>query len=209
LTLPGLEWQWVYARLAWGVVLAALLLRAWPHGAGPTPRAAWVAAALALAAMWLPHAASPAYWLGLVFQYPSAMLVACCAVPWLWRRAAPRADAHPPVPAAFPAVMALGGLVLYADSVGALHLDLYARGFDRLGAPAVALAAAAWAVWALRRPACRVPALIVLSCALLFCLTRLPTGNVFDAFLDPLIWLWSVVASLRAVRWRRSSRVRA
>ncbi len=219
--LPDLAWQWVYARLGWGIVCAALLLRLWPRAAevtvatsagvkqgvcagitaAPLPRAAAVSAALAAFAMWLPHAASPVFWLGLVFQQPSPMLVAFCALALLARWT--RLRIGPPPGAGSALVLAAVGLLLYADSSGWLSLGLYLRGSDPLWAPLAALLAGAWAVWAVRAEATRRAALMTLAATAVFCLTRLPSGNVFDAFLDPLLWLMSVGVALKAGVQRR------
>ncbi|MEQ1807428.1 MAG: hypothetical protein ABL900_18765, partial [Burkholderiaceae bacterium] len=87
-------------------------------------------------------------------------------------------------------------------------LGLYFRGADPLWAPLAALLAGAWAVWAVRFEATRSAALATLSAAAVFSLTRLPSGNVFDAFLDPLLWLVCVGIVLRAgvQRWRVTAR---
>lgn len=227
--LPDLAWQWAYARLGWGIVSAALVLRLWPRpagvtgvtagamaevtagaraavragfAAGPTPRAASILAVLAALAMWLPRGGSPAYWLGLVFQQPSPVLVALCALALLAR--CTRLCAAPPPGPGSALVLAAGGLLLYADSSGWLSLGLYLRGADPLWAPLAALLAGAWAVWAVRRVATRSAALMLLAATAVFCLTRLPSGNVFDAFLDPLLWLVCVGIALKCgvQRWR-------
>jgi hypothetical protein len=225
--LPDLAWQWAYARLGWGIVCAALVLWLWPRAAGvapaattdtaagarveaaPTPRAAGVIAALAALAMWLPHAASPAYWLGLVFQHPSAMLVAWCALALLAR--CTRLRTGPPLGPTPALVFAVGGLLLYADSSGWLALGLYLRGSDPLWAPLAALLAGAWAAWAVRKEATRYTALMLLAATTVFCVTRLPSGNVFDGFLDPLFWLLCVGIVLKSgvQRWRGGLRERA
>lgn len=218
--LPDLAWQWVYARLGWGIVSAALLLRLWPRPAevkvaasagvnlgvwaritaAPIPRAAAVSAALAALVMWLPHAASPAFWLGLVFQQPSPMLVALCALALLAR--CTRLRIGPPPGAGSALVLAAGGLLLYADSSGWLSLGLYLCGSDPLWAPLAALLAGSCAVWAVRAEATRRAALMTLAATAVFCLTRLPSGNVFDAYLDPLLWSLCVGVGLKA-GWRR------
>jgi hypothetical protein len=229
MNLPDLDWQWLYSRFAWGIVLAALLLRAGARWAAPAPGATAIAAVIAFAAMWLPGAASAAYWLGLMFQYPSVMLVVCLLLPLLLpdpdRRAAtplpgsepaqpdstvtgkphlPESSARPqsPMNPRLALVLALGGAWLYADSFGWLSTGLYGLGFDPRWAPAAALLAGAWAVWALRSVTLRATGLVVLACVVVFCLARLPSGNLFDAFVDPWLWAWSVCATVRA-SWRR------
>ena len=216
--LPDLAWQWAYARLGWGIVSAVLVLRLWPHAAGvatdvkarftvgPVPCAASVLAALAALAMWLPHGASPAYWLGLVFQQPSPMLVAFCALALIVR--CTRLRAGPPPGPGSALALAAGGMLLYADSSGWLSLGLYYRGADPLWAPLVALLACAWSVCAVRFEATRSAALMLLAATAVFCLTRLPSGNVFDAFLDPLLWLMCVGVAMKAGVQRRRGAVR-
>lgn len=212
MNLPDLDWQWVYARVGWGVVLAALLLRFWPRVGSPRTGLALVA--LAFVAMALPHAASPAYWLGLMFQYPSPMLLGWCGLvlaaawPTLRLAASPRPRFAPVLaPLALP--LAAGGLLLYADSSGWLNLGLYGLGFDPLWGPLTALLAGAWAAWMLRRESLRSAALLVLWCVMVFCLTRLPSGNLFDAFLDPWVWAASVSITLGAVLRRSRAKARA
>ena len=209
MNLPDLDLQWIYSRLTWGVVLAALLLRAWPRSTARMPRSAIGLGTAVCAAMWLPQGASPAYWLGLAFQYPSSMLVACCAFSLAARQGVVRGG--PMREGWFSLVVALGGALLYADSSGWLNLGLYARGFDPLLGPTAALALGSWAVWWIRRhvgrDVGRGVGLVVLASVIVFCLTRLPSGNVFDAFLDPLLWAWALAATLAkaARRWRRTA----
>jgi len=197
MSLPDLAWQAVHARLAWGVVAVALLL-SWPLLRERRTRLA--VAIVVMAAMWLPGPASPAWWLGLAFQQPSGLLAMLCAASAM-RRLGGRADA-PVLPVPLALGLALGGLVLYADAVGALSLGLYAWGFDPVQAPVaglvlsvLALAAAVmgrapWAAWA------------VLLALTLHAVARLPTGNLFDALLDPLLWLWAAWRSVAALRRR-------
>jgi hypothetical protein len=216
--LPELGLQWVCARIAWGVVCAALVLALLP--ARLAPHAAGGAAGLVALSMWLPGAASPAFWLGLVFQYPSVTLAIClAAAPWRWAAARRAAAAQPLAtptltPATFTprldplfaAALAGGGALLYLDAAGGLQLDLYARGSDPDVAPVAALLLGAAAAGLIVRAGSSVPAWALLVAVTLFSVARLPTGNLFDAVLDPLLWLWAVAVSLRVVArglWRR------
>lgn len=200
MSLPDLAWQAVYARFAWGAVAVALLLSL-PVLRDRRTRLA--VAVLALAAMWLPGSASPAWWLGLAFQQPSGLLAMLCAASAIRRLGGPAgAPVLPVLPIPLALGLVFGGLVLYADAVGALSLGLYAWGFDPVQAPVagivlsvLALAAAVlgrapWAAWA------------VLLALTLQAVTRLPTGNLFDALLDPLLWLWAAWRSVAALRRR-------
>lgn len=198
--LPGLDWQYFYGRLAWAIVLAALV-------AGLLP-AAWrgsrrLAGALLLASatlMALPGEASPAYWLVLAFQWPSGVLLGFCLLKLSapWRGAQPSAT----MPTSIAAVIAPVGAVLYLDAIGLLSLGLYYWGFGPSGAPVVALGAAA--ACALLAAAGRAPphALAVLAGLALFSILRLPTGNLWDALLDPLLWGWACVSlAIKGLRW--------
>ena len=171
---------------------------------------------LALAVMWLPGPASPAFWLGLVFSYPSVMLVACCAVNvgLFWGRSgmppnasgdsasAPAAASAPALSAPLAAALAIGGIVLYADAAGWLALQIYARGFETPFAPVAALVIGALGVLGIRSPTGRPTGVVLLACAMAFTFARLPSGNLFDALLDPMMWCWAVGVSLRAWRAR-------
>lgn len=202
MNLPWLGLQVIWAHFAWGMVLAAcgvgLLSRRRPF---PAPLAVgWLVLAFVLCA-W-PGPVSPAYWLGLAFQAPSPLLVACCAMTiWVNAQGATGYRVLPFGPAAL--LVAVGAL-LYADTVGWLTLGLYARGYG----PEAALAGlllGALAVLAVVVGRHRGIALAVVLSLTLFALCRLPTGNVWDAMLDPLLWFWALFSLL--ARWRASRRL--
>ncbi|NKI96979.1 hypothetical protein [Rhizobacter sp. SG703] len=187
MTLPELGDQIVWARLAWGVVAAALMLSLLPLR-GMKRRAA--VALLAFAAMWLPGPASPAWWLGLAFQQPSGLFAALCGVS-VWKRFAARPDQQT-LPVALAAALVAGGLVLYADAVGALSLGLYPWGFDAVQAPVAGVVLSVLALAASVRGRQPAAAWAVLLALTFHAVTHLPTGNLFDALLDPLLWLWAL-----------------
>ena len=194
--------QAVYARLAWGVVCAALVVCVMGRTEARPGR--WALAVLpTMGAMWLPGPASPAHWLGLAFQSPSGLLAALCAT-GLIRRFRPDATG---TSALFPPELALTlvgvGVLLYADAVGWLMIGLYAAGFTPVVAPVAGLAlgllGTAWVLAGLNRGT----GLALLAAAALFAFLRLPTGNVFDTMIDPFLWgwaLWVVLVRLRAAR---------
>lgn len=207
MNLPDLALQIVYGRLAWALVAAAVLLAALPtmlRAALPvvSSKIVWrtkaAAVALTLLLMALPGAASPAYWLTLVFQYPSGLLLGFSVVSLAARwQGLPvcfvlRRDLALP--------LAVLGLVLYLEAFGLLALGLYYGGFGAAAAPLLAcVAAAACAVAIIRRRATGTAAALLIG-VLLFSLLRLPTGNLWDALLDPLLWSWAVASSIVAVR---------
>lgn len=187
MTLPELGQQILWARLAWGVVAAALLLSLLPLR-GTTPRVA--VALLAILAMWLPGPASPAWWLGLAFQQPSGLFAALCGVS-VWKRFVDR-PTQQTLPPALAAALVAGGLVLYADAVGALSLGLYPWGFDAAQAPVAAVVLSVLALAVIVRGRQHAAGWAVLLALTFHAVTHLPTGNFFDALLDPLLWLWAV-----------------
>jgi hypothetical protein len=186
-TLPELGEQIVWARLAWGAVAAALLLSVLPLR-GMKRRA--VIALLAFFAMWLPGPASPAWWLGLAFQQPSALFAALCGVS-VWKRFVARPDQQT-LPPALAAALVAGGLLLYADAVGALALGLYPAGFDAPQAPVAGVVLSVLALAVVVRGRHHSAGWAVLLALTFHAVTHLPTGNLFDALLDPLLWLWAL-----------------
>ena len=91
------------------------------------------------------------------------------------------------------------------DTFASWQVSVYAWGF---GPVAFGVAAACAALlWLALGSTASTLALLVLA---LFALTRLPTGNVWDALLDPWLWLavqfgWLVRAALRWRSRRRGS----
>jgi hypothetical protein len=195
MTLPDLAWQIAYGRLAWTIVLAALLLALWPRR-WPLPRAACLVVPGAIG-LWmaLPGGASPAWWLGLALQYPSGLLVALCVLSLAarWQGGAPRAL----LPAWMAATVAIAGTALYLDAIGWLAQGFYYAGFGPLAAPALALIGMAGCALAAVRGRDGRHHLALLGALLLFSLCRLPTGNLWDAVLDPLLWIWALASLAR------------
>ena len=186
MTLPDLAWQIAYGRLAWTLVLAALLLALWPR-TRPLPRAAVVVAVGGVGlAMALPGAASPAWWLGLALQYPSGLLAGLCVlyVDARWRGRAPAAF----LPSSLATAIAIAGTALYLDAIGWLAQGFYYAGFGPVAAPALACIGILGCALAVLRGRGDRPRLALLGALLLFSLLRLPTGNLWDALLDPLLW---------------------
>ncbi len=206
--LPGTTALWWALHLGWAIVLGcgvrSLAGRfAWRHRSA----LGW------LTLIWtlLPGALSPAYWLGLVFQSPSLMSVFLC-MGWLLQQArrAPNAlDLNAAAHArSFSVLQGLGvllGWVLLLDTLAWFPVSVYAWGF---GAGAVAVAAVMAALFWLQQGT-RASGLPFCVLAL-FALTRLPSGNLWDALLDPLLWLtlqfgWLFSALRR--RWPAATRV--
>ena len=205
MTLPDLASQIVYGRIGWAIVAATVACALW-RGATPLARigvAAIMAGALAL--MALPGNLSPAWYLGLAFQYPSGLLVGCCLVRLTERwNGARRSEAMPP---ALAGVLAVAGTLLYLDAVGFLTSGYYYAGFGGILAPLVAVILAGACALAIVRNQARGIAAAVLGAVVLFSVLRLPSGNLWDALLDPLLFGWAIVALLAGALRRTGRRV--
>lgn len=195
-SLPALWVQQMGMGALWGLVLAwwvlAVALRLRPS-MGVRARSMLVLAVIALSC-W-PSAASPTYWLGLSFQSPSLVLGAIAAYGvWVQLSTATAVAAAPGPWAARGAhvtwLCALGvalGWVLMLDTLALWQQSVYALGFSSVALLAVALVLVALPVWLKSMQA--MPLALLCGVLLVFALTRLPSGNVWDALSDPLLWV--------------------
>lgn len=208
--LPDTVLAQAWLRLGWALVLGALLAGcvAWvgPRrglAAGRTRALACSVALLAaLACLW-PGRWSPAFWLGLAFQAPSlsmgllsalVLVRVCGAGAWALRAATLLAQVR-----GWAGLAVLLGWVLLLDSFAFWPVALYPWGF---GVAAWLFLLAVLALpWAWRGGAWQQHAASVVWCGvlLLFALLRLPSGNVWDAVLDPWLWLLAHGAGLLSV----------
>ena len=159
----------------------------------------WAYGALFVALLYFnlsPDGKSPAYWLGLAFNAPSTVSLLLCGL--LWDR--PAANTSPANPSPLNLwsqrlrfVWAAGGValgyVLLLDLLALLPVQLYAWGFSPLAL--LVLMAVSLVPCVVLKPwergnrwACLLPLSL-----LWFVATRLPTGNVWDVVLDPLLWV--------------------
>jgi hypothetical protein len=201
---PALPVPWVMRlglTVGWALVLALL-----GASLGRKLPIAWRRLLSAGLALWvvLPGSLTPDYWLGLAFHAPSLTAMLLCA--WGLQRLLfpvganavspllPVSTAQPGAaawPGALRWLLVALGYFLLLDTFAVLPVQMYAWGFSPvllLGLLALALlpwlrgghapATLGLRLWA-------APAVL-----LLFAMTRLPTGNVWDALLDPWLWLW-------------------
>lgn len=205
MTLPDLASQIVYSRIGWAIVAATVACALW-RGAAPLSRTgvgAIMAGALAL--MALPGNLSPAWYLGLAFQYPSGLLVGCCLVRLTERwNGARRSGAMPP---SLAGVLAVAGTLLYLDAVGFLTSGYYYAGFGGVLTPVVAVIMAGACALAIVRHHARGIAAAVLGAVALYSVLRLPSGNLWDALLDPLLFGWAIAVLLAGALRRTRRRV--
>lgn len=219
-------------RLVWAIVLGSgtLLL------AGKLERPYRLGLA-GLVLVWtaLPGSVAPAHWLGLAFQTPSLMSVGICLA-WLVGGARPL-DPSPssgPVrakvsgneamsavcenPAFALNILSLIGValgwILLLDTLAWLPWSVYAWGFGSAALAAIlVLSVLLWAFigmpnagsGGLGRFAPVLPFLVLAF----FVVTRLPSGNLWDALIDPGLWFalqaWLLVNALRRWKARRLS----
>lgn len=186
-----------YLDLAWGLVLAAMALPALARWA---PRHEhlkfWLPPVLLLWCL-LPGALSPAYWLGLALRAPSGLLAGLCA--WvLLRHYRPQTSGPAPLQVlrtwTWPLVAL--GWVLLLDTFALLPLSLYAWGFAPLTLGVLLALGLLPALLQGRYPMSG----LWVAVLLFYVLLRLPTGNVWDAVLDPALWFWLQVNALRRLR---------
>jgi hypothetical protein len=198
--LPALASQIVYGRVGWAIVAATVVCTLW-RSAAPMSRATLAAiVAGALAVMALPGNLSPAWYLGLAFQYPSGLLVGCCLLRLTQRwNGSRRSQAMPQMLAG---LLALAGLLLYLDALGVLTRGYYYAGFGGAVAPLVAIVLAVACALAIILQHSRGHAAALLGAVVLFSVLRLPTGNLWDALLDPLLFGWAIIALLAGARRR-------
>jgi hypothetical protein len=204
--LPGTGALWWARRLSWGLVLGALLITAWnrvDRSQAHWPTRSWpqmLLLVLVCVLCLLPGAWSPAYWLGLAFQMPSLMTLALALHALNQAFKSPARDAwssafrHPHAGAWFntlpgvACVLTVLGWVLLFDVLAWWPLALYALGFH--GATFLVLVAGAllpWVLWGRQTHRVWHWVLAVMG---VFALTHWPTGNVWSAILDPLLWVW-------------------
>jgi len=206
--LPGAAALWLVLHLGWAIVLGSGMMLISGKLAA---RQRWIMSLLVVLWTLLPGTASPAFWLGLAFQSPSFMSLVLC-LGWLLHGVVRRQRTADLLPhwdrRALKVLLATGialGWLLLLDTMALFPFSLYAWGFGA-SAFAVVLAVAAL-LWLIRGSVASALPLAVLA---LFALSRLPTGNVWDALLDPWLWLvlqigWLVSAARRLSKARRLS----
>lgn len=205
MNLPELGLQLMYARLAWGIVLATVLVAVWARRYALS-RGAVIGMTLGMIALQaLPGAASPAYHVTLAWQMPSCLLVGLCLAKLYGATlGTPQAPLMPPRLAM---LIAGFGALLYLDTMGVTAVGPYYWGFGPKAAPLVGLLIAAGSAIALAQGQARAQAGALFFGAMAFALLRLPSGNIWDAMLDPLLWGWSLVAlAMAGVRKWRAAR---
>jgi hypothetical protein len=180
----------VWVALSWAVVMSAVVLRL----ACRLKFKLWIAAVLGVLVL-LPQLKLASY-LALAFQTPSLVLFAWAV--WCWTDALQlrKALTTTPMPVAFLGVVLGWALVLDTLNYWPAFFNpqLYALGFESAGLWLVLAITAAVMYWAQPPKRWTLSATAVLAA---YVLLRLPTGNAWDALLDPFVWL-----ALHVQLWR-------
>lgn len=205
MNLPGPTAQAVYLDVGWAIVAAALVL-ALLGRRGARPGVALGVCVAAAIGVSLPAHWSASFWLGMAFQYPSLMLVALAALQLLHRlrAAGDTAPGPAPMPPMLPllpaATLCALALPLYAGAFAFVPYDPYGLGYLRYsGAAITTVLVLLWT--ALDRRSTR-SCLALAVAATLHAGLRLPSGNAWDALLDPFLVAWAAFVVACAVRDR-------
>lgn len=215
--LPALALQQSALRAEWALVVAWLVavMVGWClRRVGvqqPLTAVRAVSLLAALGTLFLPEAASPSYWLGLAFQWPSLMTAVLCSL-GLWRAlqqqdAVAQPDRNARLHWLWAAwVCSAWGWLLLLDTFALLPVHLYAWGFSPLALAVLVALALALCLWAQAdaRSASTGIGTCLLWVLVVHVLTRLPTGNVWDALMDPWLWLFAQAWLVQRL-WRRMS----
>lgn len=217
--LPSALAMQIWLHLGWSVVLAfvgANLVGRWrPGRPGKLDGWQW-GVALALAFWtWIPGSYAPAYWLGLAFQAPSIAAVLLCdallrSCFFPTRVGVSINEPYNRVTLALASIGVLLGWALLLDGLALLPVQLYAWGSSPVAVALVLLVALIpWVVCVQPPVVGRSRVWVVPVAVLVFVVWRLPSGNVWDSVLDPLLWLVLHVYVAGALRriWRRQAQI--
>lgn len=203
--LPGALWMRYYLPVSWIFPLG--LLGAVVGWRLPWRARRYFAVVFGIVAV-TGGSAFPVYWLGLAFQTLSFSAVFLMGLAYSQVLAQPgRLEAWPRADSTsrwFLLAAVLPGYLLLLDTFAVLPWQIYAWGFSPMALLcllAVSLLPGVLRGFTISRSE---PDLWVAPTALLlFAATRLPTGNVWDALIDPWLWLFLNGVLLRTVyrRW--------
>jgi hypothetical protein len=197
--LPQAVFLPLWVKLSWAVVVSAVVLRLTSR----LKASLWFAAVVGVVLL-LPHTPASGY-LALAFQTPSLVLMAWAM--WCWADVLQMRSPVVTTPTSVAWMGVLLGWALVADTLNYwpawFDLQLYALGFTSTGLWLVLAATAAVLLW-VQPPKRWVFSVAAVMAA--YVLLRLPTGNVWDAVLDPFVWLALHVQLWRAGRTWHASR---
>lgn len=226
----SLDWSLLYAPLFWqqagslpqaqAMQWARQLIWAGVFAGGTLallgrvrPGVRWSLAGVAAGVALLQGPMGPVHWLALAFQTPSLSSAVVCLYLGVRQHAGPvRGPGGPDTGTRhwlrFWSVSGVAlGWVLLLDSFAFWPWSVYAWGFGAAALAAAALLAGLpWLSGAAPLRASAAPWLVLL----LYVLTRCPSGNLWDALLDPWLWAALQLQVLRGISgWRARATTRA
>jgi hypothetical protein len=204
--LPGVLWMQYYLPMSWIIPLSLFgALVGWKLPWRARKYFALGFGAVAVTA----GSAFPMYWLGLAFQTLSFSAVFLVGLPYSKvlaqpgkLEAWPRADG---ISLWFLLAAVLPGYLLLLDTFAVLPWQIYAWGFSPMALICLlAVSLLPGVLHGFTLPQSKPEVWVAPTALLLFAVTRLPTGNVWDALIDPWLWLFLNGVLLRTVyrRWR-------
>jgi hypothetical protein len=188
----------VWVKLSWALVISALVLRLTDRFKSTV----WAAVVVAVAFL-LPRLDVLSGYLALAFQTPSLVLVAWAV--WCWTDAWQQCKPVRTTPKIVAWLGVLLGWALVLDTLNYwptwFNPQLYALGFASASLWWVLTMIAAVLLFTQVSKRWALSAVAVVA---VYVVLRLPTGNVWDALLDPFVWL-----ALHVQLWRtwRSAKV--
>ena len=205
--LPHDTVQGLGLLLSWGLVLATSAVWALRRWSRITPVQSKVLLAALIAWCFMAGPVAPSYWLGLAFQVPSLGTVLLCI--WYLRnfwRGQPTSQEFSRGLLTICGAGVLIGWLLLLDMLAWLPWQIYAMGFSPLVVAALLfIALLPWML--LGRSAMSDDRTWIAPLAVvIFVAIRWPSGNVWDAVLDPWLWLLLNGFAIRSI-WKQKSAV--
>ena len=204
--LPSAAGLPVWVALSWGLCAAAVC---WVLADRFRPAGLWrTLAFVALLSLCWPATRAWTAWLALALQTPSLLGLGWLLL-WAGRVTRRQKAPAPRMPWAWALAGVVLGWGLWLDTLNlwpeVIDVPLFAWGFSAVACWTVLVAAAWTALRTARAGASSAFAALLLAVLALFALTRWPSGNVWDALLDPWVWLGCHAVCVRAgLAWRAS-----
>lgn len=190
--LPDLQMHLWGQHLGWALVLAALVSCLFGRASAPVRRTAM--AVVALTAL-VPGSQGPVYWLALAYQMPSLVSIALA----IWRLQGEVTEQRQRIPTALWVGAAALGAIMLLDTLALLPWPIYAMGFGTAPLTVWLVLSALLCI----QPNLRVWCWTGIAIGCLFAVTRLPTGNLWDAVSDPWLALLAIAVLVRRALRRR------
>ena len=192
--LPSTLMSWIGMRVSWAIVLANIVLQ-FSHSQTVGARR-WIVLLAVIYAI-VPGPVSITYWLGLAFQSPSIASVLLSLV-FLSKDLLLTKDGGRDEESKLKvwiniqaAILIFIGYLLLLDTFAILPFQMYRFGFGQ--APLLAIALIAFInlfICRKKYSSSKANGVLIVVGVFIFAATRLPTGNIWDAILDPWLWIF-------------------